>query len=191
MANRKQELDAAVALSRQEAAEKEQMSNPAPSGGTSPGFELPYTKKEKAAAAAPMHPRAIKGQQVRQRELAAAAEAAGQGQQKLEEAGKEKIAKGQGIVKHVKKSAPGFGSISKKFGSRQVKKGKRGVIESGDVTLTTDYEGGITRTTRSEALTANDARKLREQKQKKEVKKKKRTSPISSGKTLPSGRRVK
>lgn len=141
MANRKQELDAAVAQSKQEVAER---MAPQPAAQPSPGFELPYTKQLKTEAAAPVHPRAAKGRQVRQRELDAGMAAGRQQEAQRTEAGQAKVSEGQGLVGHTSKRVPGFKDSNKKVGVRQVKgysgnKRRSKLINSGRVVLDKDY----------------------------------------------------
>lgn len=156
MANRKQELDAAVANSKQEAAERTAAAKPQQAGSpaVNPGFKLPYTKMQEAAAAAPMHPRAAKGKGVRQRELDAGMAAGREQEQKLTAAGAAQVAEGKGVLGHKTKSVTGPKDTNRKVGVRQVSQGKGKVINSGTVVLGKDYDN-YGATSKVEQVTAN------------------------------------
>jgi hypothetical protein len=95
--------------------------------------------REKAEAKAPLHPRAGKGQQVRTKALAAGMLAGREQEQKRVTASKARTTEGGGVIAHDSKLVPGFKSPNKKVNTRQVKKGKRQVIQSGKVVMDTDY----------------------------------------------------
>lgn len=215
MANRKQELDAAVASSKQEAAERTAAMKPqqATSSEVNPGFKLPYTKQQEAAAAAPMHPRAAKSRASRQKELNTGMEAGRGKLGRLMQEGQRKIDAGEGTVTHEYRTVLRPKSTTKKRNTRQVKGATKGSspINSGDVSFDTDY-GELVKSKVPVAVTQND---LKERAAKAEAKTKednrgrspdvsaaskvvKKTKnrgttsvPASSGKFLPNKRRSK
>lgn len=95
--------------------------------------------REKAEAKAPMHPRASKGQAVRSKGLEKGIKEGREQAAKRTATGRAKVARGEGIIGAETKVVPGFKDDIKKVNVRQIKKGKRQVINSGKVALNTDY----------------------------------------------------
>jgi hypothetical protein len=107
MADRKRQVEQAIS----ESVEMSKAPKPAKPAAKTPGEKLKsfsLNSREKADAAAPLHPRAAKGQSVRTRELQAGMAAGRQTEARNAAAGAAVIAEGKGITGHklVKNSAP-------------------------------------------------------------------------------------
>jgi hypothetical protein len=110
MADRKKQVEQAIA----ESVEMSKAPKPAKPAAKTPTEKLKsfsLNQSEKAAAAAPLHPRATKGQSVRTRELQAGMSAGRDVRSRAEEQGKAKVASGEGIIGHKKVTRQGVEKI--------------------------------------------------------------------------------
>ncbi len=126
MADRKRKVEQAIKESvEMSAAPAPKAEAPAPLTPAQKLKSFTLNPREKAEAAAPEHPRAVKGRGVRQAELNAAVEKARQVRTRAEAAGAALVAEGKGITGHktAKNSAPyQYGATDKdKIGDKNYK----------------------------------------------------------------------
>ena len=113
MADRKRQVEQAIA----ESVEMSKAPAPEKSAAKTPAEKLKsfsLNKREKADAAAPLHPRAVKGQGVRSRELQAGMAAGRAAAARVAAAGAERIKEGEGVIGHVTKTRQGVKKVVQK-----------------------------------------------------------------------------
>lgn len=110
MADRKRQVKQAIA----ESVEMSQAPAPVKPAAKPAAEPFSLNKREKAEAAAPLHPRALKGQGVRKRELEAGMAVKRQGEARVAVEGAKKIAAGEGLVGHTVKTRQGIKRIAQK-----------------------------------------------------------------------------
>lgn len=110
MADRKRQVKQAIA----ESVELSQAPTPVKPAEKPAAEPFSLNKREKAEAAAPLHPRAAKGQSVRKRELEAGMSAGRAAAARVAAAGVERITEGKGLIGHVTKTRQGVKSVVQK-----------------------------------------------------------------------------
>ena len=113
MADRKRQVEQAIA----ESVEMSKAPSPEKPAAKTPAEKLKsfsLNQREKAEAAAPLHPRAAKGQGVRSRELQAGMSAGRAATARVATEGVARITEGKGVVGHKVKTRQGVKSIVQK-----------------------------------------------------------------------------
>lgn len=110
MADRKRQVKQAIA----ESVEMSQAPTPVTPAAKPAAEPFSLNKREKVEDAAPLHPRAVKGQGVRNRELQAGMVAGRVATARVAAVGAEKIAEGKGLVGHTVKTRQGVKRIAQK-----------------------------------------------------------------------------